>query len=150
MSVNDGLPRRVVVKLARSMFGGRERFVFLVLILLLAVVVPATGASAAPTWAPAAGATIRPGVSVVTGPSSCTSNFVFYDDDYVYLGQAAHCSTTGSATELNGCTAPSLPLDTPVTVEGATKPGTLVYNSWITMQALAKPIPTPVCTTTSP
>ncbi|MEJ7798565.1 MAG: hypothetical protein WKF42_08705 [Solirubrobacteraceae bacterium] len=29
---------------------------------------------------------------------------------------------------------PLLPLDTPVTVTGASRPGTLVYNSWLTMQ----------------
>ncbi|HEV7482183.1 MAG TPA: serine protease, partial [Solirubrobacterales bacterium] len=53
----------------------------------------------------------------------------------VYLGQAAHCSGTGGQTETNGCTSGSLPLGTPVEVTGAGKPGTLVYNSWLTMQA---------------
>lgn len=130
------MPRGFVVKSVRFVFGGRDRFVLLVLVVLLAVIIPAPAASAAPAWAPAAGAPIHPGAMVTTGPGACTSNFVFYDDTNVYLGQAAHCSTTGAATDVNGCTAPSLPLGTPVTVKGATKPGELVYNSWLTMQSL--------------
>ena len=51
-----------------------------------------------------------------------------------YLGQAAHCSGTGSADETDGCTSASLPLGTPVAISGASKPGKLVYNSWLAMQ----------------
>jgi hypothetical protein len=90
---------------------------------------------AAPAWAPAASASIRPGVQTLTDGAQCTSNFVFYDAADVYIGQAAHCSGTGGSTETNGCTAGSLPLGTPVEVGGATRPGTMVYNSWLTMQA---------------
>ena len=39
-----------------------------------------------------------------TAGAQCTANFVFYDASNVYLGQAAHCSGTGSATDTNGCT----------------------------------------------
>jgi hypothetical protein len=53
----------------------------------------------------------------------------------VYLGQAAHCSGTGSNTDTDGCTSGSLPTGTPVDVTGANHPGTLVYNSWLTMQS---------------
>jgi len=61
--------------------------------------------------------------------------FVFYDEaDTVYLGQAAHCAGTGGSTETDGCTSGSLPLGTEVEVEGATRPGVLVYSSWLTMQ----------------
>ena len=98
-------------------------------------------ASAAPTWAPAASATIHPGVQVFTNGAQCTSNFVFYDASNVYLGQAAHCSGTGGNTETDGCTSGSLPVGTPVEVTGASKPGTMVYNSWITMQALGETNP---------
>jgi hypothetical protein len=91
-------------------------------------------ASAAPTWAPASSAAIHPGVQTVTNGGQCTSNFVFYDASNVYLGQAAHCSSEGAQTDTNGCTTQSLPIGTPVEVMGASKPGTLVYNSWITMQ----------------
>ena len=89
----------------------------------------------ASAWAPAGSATIHPGVMTFTDGAQCTSNFVFTSGSAVYLGQAAHCSGTGAATDTNGCTSKSLPIGTPVDVTGASKPGTLVYNSWITMQA---------------
>jgi hypothetical protein len=105
----------------------------------LAGTAPSTAAAAptaAPTWAPAATATVHPGVVTGTAGGQCTSNFVFTGGDgTVYLGQAAHCAGTGAATETNGCTAASRPLGTPVAIEGASKPGTLVYSSWRTMQA---------------
>jgi hypothetical protein len=103
--------------------------------------VGAAAASAAPTWAPASGATIHPGVQVFTDGAQCTANFVFADATNVYLGQAAHCSGTGAATDTNGCTAQSLPLGTPVDITGADHPGTLVYNSWLTMQSLGETDP---------
>ena len=93
----------------------------------------AAGASAAPTWAPASSATIHPGVQTLTNGGQCTSNFVFYDATNVYLGQAAHCSSQGGQTDTDGCSTTSLPIGTPVDIEGASTPGTLVYNSWITM-----------------
>ena len=90
---------------------------------------------AEPPWAPADSATIRPGNQTFTDGGQCTSNFVFYDAaNTVYLGQAAHCSGTGGATETNGCDSGSLPNGTPVEIENATQPGTMVYNSWIAMQ----------------
>src|SRR3954452_16011945 len=97
----------------------------------------ATGSAIAePAWAPAGSASVHPGVQTVTQGAQCTSNFVFYDgSNNAYIGQAAHCSGTGGNTETNGCTAGSHPIGTPVEVDGASKPGTLVYNSWLTMQA---------------
>jgi hypothetical protein len=92
--------------------------------------------SAASAWAPADTAPIHPGVMTFTEGGQCTSNFVYQEGSTgpVYLGQAAHCSSTGAATETNGCEADSLPLGTPVEVDGANRPGVLAYNSWITMQ----------------
>jgi hypothetical protein len=94
--------------------------------------------SVASAWAPAASAPVHPGVQTVTDGAQCTSNFVFQDASSVYVGQAAHCSGTGAATETDGCDSASLPLGTPVEVSGASHPGTLVYNSWLTMQALGE------------
>jgi hypothetical protein len=91
--------------------------------------------SAASAWAPAGQATIHPGVQVFTDGAQCTSNFVYQDGSNVYLGQAAHCSGTGSQTDTDGCTSTSLPIGTPVDVTGASRPGTLVYNSWLSMQS---------------
>src|SRR6185295_9354583 len=93
-----------------------------------------SGAVAAPTWAPAASATVHPGVQTFTAGAQCTANFVFTDGATVYLGQAAHCSGTGGSTETDGCTSGSLPIGTAVEVTGASRPGVLAYNSWLTMQ----------------
>jgi hypothetical protein len=84
-------------------------------------------------WAPASTAKVHPGVQTETGGAQCTANFVYTDGTKTYLGQAAHCSGTGAQTDTNGCTTGSLPLGTPVTVAGFT--GTMVYNSWLAMQA---------------
>src|SRR5919198_774378 len=91
--------------------------------------------SVASAWAPADQATVHPGVQVFTQGAQCTANFVYQDSSNVYLGQAAHCSGTGAATDTNGCDSGSLPIGTPVDVTGASRPGTLVYNSWLTMQS---------------
>ena len=100
------------------------------------------GASAAQTWAPASTAKIHPGTMMYTDGAQCTANFVFYDaSNTVYIGQAAHCSGTGGATETNGCDSGSLPLGTPVEVGGASQPGTMVYNSWLAMQAAGETNP---------
>jgi hypothetical protein len=98
-------------------------------------VMSAPTSGAAPTWAPAATAAVHPGVQTLTAGAQCTANFIFADAGNVYIGQAAHCSGTGGSTETDGCTSGSLPLGTAVEVTGASKPGTLVYNSWLTMQA---------------
>jgi hypothetical protein len=99
-----------------------------------AIVTLALAPSAAQAWAPAATAPVHPGVQTFTEGAQCTANFVFTGGGKTYIGQAAHCSGTGAATDTNGCTAGSLPIGTPVTVNGATKPGKLAYNSWLTMQ----------------
>jgi hypothetical protein len=81
--------------------------------------------------------------SFLAGAGQCTANFVYTDaSSGVYLGQAAHCSSTGSNTETNGCSTKSLPLGTPIYggelvnggVQNGTLIGTLAYNSWIAMQ----------------
>ena len=89
------------------------------------------GACRRPTTA---SAEVHPGAQTFTEGAQCTSNFVFRDGASTYLGQAAHCSGTGAATETNGCDAESLPLGTRVEIDGASQPGTLAYNSWIAMQ----------------
>lgn len=91
--------------------------------------------SFASAWAPAKTAAVHPGVQVFTEGAQCTSNFVFQEGSTVFLGQAAHCSGTGGQTETDGCTSGSLPLGTPVEVSGASRSGTLAYNSWLAMQA---------------
>ena len=119
------------------------------LTLLVALVVPflVTGSTAASSrWAPAARATIHPGVMMYTQGAQCTGNFVFADRlGRVYVGYAAHCAGTGAATDTDGCHTRSLPLGTPVRFAGdgnLVDPGTtagrgrLVYSSWLAMQHL--------------
>lgn len=101
---------------------------------LLLLVTPAATQAAVPAWAPAATATIRPGAATLTDHAICTANFVFHDGaGNVYLGQAAHCSSSEDMGSLDGCVNNSLPIGTPVRVAGATRPATLAYNSWIGM-----------------
>ena len=92
-------------------------------------------AASAEAWAPAGSAPIHPGVQTLTEGAQCTSNFVFTQGSDVFIGQAAHCSGTGAATETDGCDSGSLPIGTKVDVDGAGTQGTLVYNSWLSMQA---------------
>jgi hypothetical protein len=102
---------------------------------VMAMLVLATTASA---WAPAASAPIHPGVQTFTAGGQCTANFVYTDGTNVFIGQAAHCSGTGGNTATDGCTSGSLPVGTKVDVGGASKQGTMVYNSWVTMQSLGE------------
>ena len=99
----------------------------------LAAGIVSVGAAATAQAAPTG--PVHPGVQTLTNGAQCTANFIFKDATSTYIGQAAHCSGTGAATETNGCNSASLPLGTAVTVTGASKPGTLVYNSWLAMQA---------------
>lgn len=98
-------------------------------------------ASATPTWAPADSARVHPGVQTFTAGAQCTANFIFTDATDVFIGQAAHCSGTGTATETDGCDSASLPLGTEVEIEGASQPGVMVYNSWLAMQAAGETDP---------
>ena len=99
-------------------------------------------ASAGTRWAPAASATIRPGVALLTpldahSGNACTADFVFTARGATYLGMAAHCAGTGSRAAGSGCTEPTLPVGTTVRVrrtDGGTSNATLAYSSWITMR----------------
>ncbi|GAA4681794.1 hypothetical protein [Nocardioides nanhaiensis] len=110
----------------------------------VAVTSTAPATSAAPGYAPAARATITPGVQMYTQGSQCTGNFVFTDAERrTYVGYSAHCAGLGEATDTNGCAARSLPLGTRVTFNrggSLLSPGTrvgsgrLAYSSWLTMR----------------
>jgi hypothetical protein len=98
-------------------------------------------ATTAAAWAPPSQATITPGVQTDTAGGQCTANFIYTSGSDTFIGQAAHCSGTGAATDTNGCDAGTLPLGTEVTVSGASRPGTLAYSSWIAMQSAAETDP---------
>lgn len=110
-------------------------------LLLVAFGILALAPAGASAWAPAATATIHPGVQTFTQGAQCTANFIYQDGSIVYIGQAAHCSGTGAATATDGCTSESLPEGTQVQVTGASRPGIMVYNSWIEMQRLGETDP---------
>ena len=138
------------------------------LVLCLACVLALAGASSAPGLGargqrydpPGRDDVHRARPSFLGGAGQCTANFVYTDSaGNVYLGQAAHCSSTGEDTETNGCTTKSLPLGTPIYagdlvnggLQKGTKIGTLAYNSWLAMQkAGEKDAERPARTTTSP
>jgi hypothetical protein len=102
---------------------------------LVALSITASGAMA---WAPAGSAKIHPGVQTFTQGAQCTANFIYSDGTSTYVGQAAHCSGTGGSTATNGCSSQSLPDGTQVQVTGASKPATMVYNSWNAMQRVGE------------
>lgn len=120
----------------------RFRSVLLLMLLAGSILALPSSATAQPTWAPADTATVKPGVQTFTDGGQCTANFVFYDGNGdIYIGQAAHCASTGGSTDTNGCETESLPLGTPVRVKGASAPGTLAYSSWLAMQAVQESDP---------
>ncbi len=82
------------------------------------------------------------------GFSQCAANCVFVDGaGAVYLGQAAHCASTGDGNENNGCSAGSLPLETAATFNRGGSPaasstvigtGRLAYSSWLAMRKIGE------------
>jgi hypothetical protein len=115
-----------------------------------ALVPSASVPTGVPSWAPAATARIHPGIMTFTAGGQCTANFVFYRETSpgvfdLYIGQAAHCASTGGSTSTNGCTTPSLAVGTAVDL-GTGHMGTLAYSSWKTMQTMVPPESNPeVC-----
>jgi hypothetical protein len=122
------------------------RALAILLLVAAGLIAAPSGATADPTWAPAATAAIHPGTMLYTAGAQCTANFVYTDDEgNVYIGYAAHCAGTGGSTDTNGCNVDSVPLGTPVdftnngslisegTIVGH---GTLAYSSWITEHQL--------------
>jgi hypothetical protein len=118
------------------------------------------GAQSLPTQPPAN--TVQPGIQLLvpqpggtagtTSYAECTANFVYTNGTNTYIGMAAHCASTGTSSQTD-CTTPVLPDGTPVLIgegpvyvdssgvsvgEDTAGPevGKMVYNSWVTMQAL--------------
>lgn len=89
------------------------------------------------TSAPASAA-IRPGSAIDTpGVGQCTGNFIFTDAADLYIGYAAHCAEHPDSGD-EYCRNTSLAIGTPVTIEGATRPGRLAYSSWAVMTAIGE------------
>jgi len=86
--------------------------------------------------APVAGAatTVRPGDQLSSSAGQCTANFVYTNGTSQFIGLAAHCFSTGSNTDTNGCSTGSLALGAPVTNANGNVIGTLAYSSWLAMK----------------
>ena len=115
------------------------RLLALACLLAVAHLTPVSRADAAtPRWAKASQGRIHPGVQTVSPSGQCTANFVFYDSKYAYIGQAAHCTTKGTSFDINGCRTATHPLGTRIRIEGASRPGVMIYNSWVTMKRVGE------------
>jgi hypothetical protein len=118
---------------------GRRRAVLATLAMLAVVSGGVAGASsaapAAPRWAPAASATIHPGVPLTIAQTTCMAGFVLTDGVRVFLSVPASCSGVSAGQAADGCRAAQMPLGIPVTIGGARYPGHLVYSSWASMQS---------------
>ncbi len=80
---------------------------------------------------------IRPGVEISSRNGSCTSNFLFAENAVtVYIGVAAHCFSQDTNNGTDPCESRNEVLGfNQVTIENASRPGTLVYSSWSAMQS---------------
>jgi hypothetical protein len=108
----------------------------LLLLATSASVVTATTAGASSVgvrWAAAATATIHPGVQVTIAQTTCTAGFVLTDGSRVYLAVPGSCAGVDAGKANDGCTAATMPVGLPVTIQGAKHRGTLSYNSWTWM-----------------
>lgn len=106
--------------------------------LAAATLMAGTAYAAMPATA-ATAPTIHPGVQTLSDGAQCTANFIYTDGTNTFLGQAAHCTGTDGNTATDGCSSHSLPLGTKVDIladDGSTIVGTMVYNSWLAMQAV--------------
>ncbi|HEY4571585.1 MAG TPA: hypothetical protein VIH10_19075 [Kribbella sp.] len=92
-----------------------------------------TLAAAGPHWAPAASATVHPGVKVTMGGVACIAGFVFTDGTRAFIAVPASCSGAGEVANPK-CDAGQDPLGLPVTIQGAKHKGTLVYSSVTAME----------------
>ena len=111
-----------------------------VAVVVAGVLAPSASAATVTLRAPFSG--IGPGAVMTTRidprtTSECTADFVFRGPGALYVGFSAHCAGAGEADDLSGCTAPTLPLGTEVTISGRggeRADGRLAYSSWATMQ----------------
>src|SRR3954451_50996 len=94
-----------------------------------------TGQTAAttPRWAPAAKATVHPGVKVSMGGVNCLAGFIFTDGTHAFVAVSGACSGPGEVANPK-CDAGQDPVGLPVTIAGAKHKGTLVYSSVTAME----------------
>ncbi|HET7529889.1 MAG TPA: hypothetical protein VFJ98_02910 [Mycobacteriales bacterium] len=98
--------------------------------------VGATGADAATTvrWAPAARATVHPGVQVTIAGVKCVAGFVMTDGRRVFVAVPGSCAGVDDGKPTDGCTAAQVPYGLKVRVGGARYKGRIAYSSYTEMQ----------------
>jgi hypothetical protein len=77
---------------------------------------------------------IHPGISVNYGDVTCTVGAVLREGRRIYLAVPASCGGVELGKTQDGCSAPQSPEGSPVSIQGAKHPGTLVYSSYTQMQ----------------
>lgn len=79
---------------------------------------------------------IRPGVEISSRNGSCTSNFLYAANSVtVYIGVAAHCFSEDTNNGTDPCNTRNEAIGfSGITIENASRPGTLAYSSWSAMQ----------------
>lgn len=85
-------------------------------------------------WAPAATATVHPGVLVTIAGVKCVAGYVMTDGHRVFVAVPASCAGVDDGQPTNGCTAAQVPYGLKVTVAGARYKGRIVYSSYTEMQ----------------
>lgn len=120
-----------------------QRPVAMAIVALISAASAVTAAQASatqsqPHWASAATATIHPGVTVTIAGTPCTAGFVLTDGSRVYLTVPASCGGVAAGKADDGCTAATMPVGLPVTIQGAAHKGTLDYNSWTWMASIGE------------
>lgn len=91
---------------------------------------------------------IRPGVEISSRDGSCTSNFLYAANSVtVYIGVAAHCFSEDTNSGVDPCETRNAALGFDgITIENASRPGTLVYSSWSAMQQKGETPGSELCT----
>lgn len=129
MSRPTARPRRAARSLAVGLAGA----------LAVSLTVFTGGSAEARGFPPLGSSTVHPGVVLYADGKACTANFVFTDAaGHYYVGEAAHCASSGAPEKFNGCLDPVLALGTEVGVQGSAVKGKLAYSSWSTMQKIGE------------
>ncbi len=91
---------------------------------------------------------IRPGVEISSRNGSCTSNFLYAENSVtVYIGVAAHCFSEDTNSGIDPCNTRNEAIGfAGITIENASRPGTLAYSSWSAMQQRGETPGSDVCT----
>lgn len=78
--------------------------------------------------------TIHPGIEVNYGNISCAVGAILKQRKARFLAIPASCGGIDPGKPHNNCYGPQTPVGSPVSIEGASRPGQLVYSSYSQMQ----------------